>query len=50
MLILRVVNDLLEVDVFDGTPRSKIDIRTTSGALNGEASAKGVHIANNSVQ
>ncbi|XP_064388937.1 transcription initiation factor TFIID subunit 5-like isoform X1 [Halichondria panicea] len=40
MLILRVINDLLELDVFDGTPRSKIDIRTTSGAIDGEASTK----------
>ena len=41
MLILWVVNDLLELEVFDGTPRSKIDIRTMVGALDGEALAKG---------
>ncbi len=45
MLILRIVNELLELDIFDGTPRSKIDIRTTSGALDGEASTKGMHPA-----
>ncbi len=44
MLILRVINELLELDVFDGTPRSKIDIRTTSGALDGEASTKGAAV------
>ena len=27
--------------VFDGTPRTRIDIKATSGALDGEASAKG---------
>lgn len=29
--------------VFDGTPRTRIDIRATSGALDGEASSKGIY-------
>jgi len=28
--------------VFDGTPRTRIDIKATSGALDGEASSKGI--------
>ena len=42
MLILHVVNELLELDVFDGTPRTRIDITATAGALNGEASTRGM--------
>ena len=43
-LILNVINQFLNLDVFDGTPRTMADIRATSGALDGEASAKGVVI------
>ena len=30
--------------VFDGTPQTRIDIKATSGALDGEASAKGMSV------
>ena len=35
--------------VFDGTPRTRIDIRATSGAMDGEASSKGIILSLQSV-
>lgn len=39
-LILNIVNKFLNLDVFDGTPRTRIDIVASVGAMEGEASAK----------
>ena len=39
-LILNIVNQFLNLDLFDGTPRTRIDIRATSGAMDGEASSE----------
>lgn len=39
-LILNIINQFLNLDLFDGTPRTRIDIKATSGALDGEASSK----------
>eukprot|EP00731_Ephydatia_muelleri_P020077 Em0012g902a len=38
-LILNIINQYLNLDVFDGTPRTHIDIRKTLGAMDGEASS-----------